>query len=281
MQRVLPLFLPLLLGLQDEWCYKGDSVRYSIKSTVERKRSRELLKYMDLCFGTYRKFLNPRADRLPRRKFTLILYRDREEYKKRGGSGRYGHYDGRCLVGYDDREQMFPTFAHEGMHQFAEICIPRFDRLPPWYAEGIAECIANNKVRSGKLYMCLKDGPVPRLRVPVVQKAIREKKLVKLKDLLAANPRRFQRNHELYYAESWLLCHFLLTYPRYEDPSKQIPNGRYKQVIVRFHNAMLDPKMKVQDAIRKAFVTKDRPLDLAQLEKEFRRYALGFKLGDD
>ena len=68
MRRALPLLLPFLLAMQEKWCYTGDSNRYSIKSTVERNRSRELIKYMDLCFGTYRKFLNPARDRLPRKR---------------------------------------------------------------------------------------------------------------------------------------------------------------------------------------------------------------------
>ena len=102
MRHVLPFLFPLLAGMQDEWCYKGDSVRYSIRSTVERNRSRDLVKYMDLCFDTYRKFLNPAPKRVPKRKFMLILYRNLKEYKSKGGTGRYGHYDGQCLVGYDD-----------------------------------------------------------------------------------------------------------------------------------------------------------------------------------
>ena len=73
--------------MQEKWCYEGSSTRYSIQSTVERNRAHQLLKYMDLCFDAYRKFLNPSRDRLPKRKFTLMLYRDREEYKKRGGKG--------------------------------------------------------------------------------------------------------------------------------------------------------------------------------------------------
>jgi hypothetical protein len=262
---------------RDPWAFEGESVHYTIRSTAEKKAATDLLKYMDLCFDTYRRFLNPAPDRLPRQKFTLVLYKNLEEYKARGGSGRYGHYDGKRLVGYCDPEQMLPTFAHEGVHQFTDICFPNFDRLPSWYSEGIAECIANNEVRQGKLYLCLKKGPVPKIRLYVVQEAIRDGRWVRLKDLLAADRKIFQDQWKLYYATSWLFCHFLLAYPKQEDPSRQIPEGKYKQVVVKFHNAMLDPKTKVDEALRLALVLDGKPLSLDELEKEFREYALSFE----
>lgn len=276
MRRLLFAGLLLACGAQDPWAFEGQSAHYTIQSTGDRKQAQEVLKYMDLCFETYRKFLNPAPERLPQEKFVLVLYRDRDEYKARGGQGRYGHYDGKRLVSYGHPEQMLPTFAHEGMHQFTDLSIPNFERLPAWYTEGIAECIANNEVRGGRLFMCLRKGPVPKLRVPAVQATIRDGTFVRLKDLLRTGREKFQERHELFYAESWLFCHFLLTYPRTEDPAKQIPDGKYKDVIVRFHNAMLDPKMKVDAAIKQAFVHDKKPIDLDELEKEFRDYALGF-----
>lgn len=264
-------------GRRDKWLFEGESAHYTIQSTADKKVAADLLKYMDLCFDTYKRFLNPAPDRLPRQKFTLVLYKDRDEYKARGGSGRFGHYDGRRLVGFHDAEQMLPTFAHEGVHQFTDICIPNYDRLPSWYGEGIAECIANNEVRQGKLYLCLKKGPVPKIRLYVVQEAIRDGRWVRLKDLLVADRKTFQQEWKVYYATSWLFCHFLLTYPKQEDPAKQIPEGRYKQVVVRFHNAMLDPKIKVQDAVTQAFVLEGKPLNFDDLDKELREYALSFE----
>ncbi len=276
MRRTILVLAPALLGLQEDDAFTAESARYSIESTADRRHAQELLKYMDLCFDTYRRFLNPSPDRLPRDKFTLVLYRDAREYKARGGKGRYGHYDGRRLVGFYDPEQMLPTFAHEGMHQFTDLCIPHFERLPPWYGEGIAECIANNEVAGGRLTMCLRRGPIPRLRVPVVREAIRGGKLIRLKDLLVMNQKKFQDNHALCYAESWLFCHFLLTFPKQEDPALQIPEGKYKQVIVRFHNAMLNPRTKVEEAVKLAFVHERQPIDIEELEAEFREYALAF-----
>lgn len=277
MKRALVLALPLLAAAQDPWAFEGESAHYVIQSTADKKTAQEVLRYMDLCFDTYKKFLNPAPERLPKEKFVLVLFRDKDEYKARGGVGRYGHYDGKRLVSYCHPEQMLPTFAHEGVHQFTDICIPHFERLPAWYTEGIAECIANNEVRGGRLFMCLRKGPVPKLRVAAVQEAIRNGKFVSLKDLLKTGKEKFQQNHELFYAESWLLCHFLLTYPKLEDPAKQIPDGKYKDVIVQFHNAMLDPKMKVADAVKRAFVLDRKPIDLDELEKEFREYALAFE----
>lgn len=275
--RIAPWILaPALLGPQEAPPFIAEGTHYVVESTAGRKPAEELLKYMDLCFETYRKFLNPPAHRLPRERFSLVLCRDEAEYKARGGTGRYGHFDGARLVGFHDAEQTFPTFAHEGMHQFTDACIPNASRLPPWYAEGIAECMANNAVLNGRLVLCLRRGPIPRLRLPVVQEAIRAGKFIRLRDLLSMNPKKFQDHHALCYAESWIFCHFLIAFPRREDPSRQIPEGKYKQVLVRFHNAMLDPKMKAEEAVRQAFVHDRKPIDLDELEAELRGYALSF-----
>jgi hypothetical protein len=276
MKRALLALAWALPGLQEEPAFTAEGTRYVVESTADRKHAQELLKYMDLCFETYRRFLNAPTERLPRDKFTLVLYRDAREYKARGGTGRYGHYDGRQLVGFFDAEQMFPTFAHEGMHQFTDVCVPNSGRLPPWYTEGIAECIANNEIVNGRLVMCLRRGPIPRLRAPAVREAIRSGKFIRIKDLLVMGPKKFQDNHAICYAESWLFCHFLLTFPKQEDPSMQIPEGKHKQVVVRFHNAMLNPKTKVEEAVRQAFVHDRKPIDLDELEAEFKEYALSF-----
>lgn len=258
------------------WTWTGESRFYTIQTTAERKHAEEVLEYMDLCFQTYSRFLNPAPERMPKKKFNLILYTGVEEYKKQGGPGRYGHYDGRNLVGYWHENQMLPTFSHEGMHQFTDLCIPNFGRVPSWYSEGIAECIANNEVRKGKLYICLKQGPVPELRVPVIKRALLDGKHIPLKDLLDYDKRKFQQNHRLLYAEAWSFCHFLLAAPKLEDTGKQLPDGKYKQVLVKFHNSLLDPKMTPAQAATAAFRQNNRPMDLAKLEEEWKAYVLDF-----
>jgi hypothetical protein len=266
----MPAFLSLLLLLLQDWSWQGDSKHYRLQTTKDKEQGQKVLKYMDLVFETYKAFLNPEPSRLPKERFTLVLYRDYDEYKKSGGPGRYGHYDGKRLVGYFDPEQMLPTFAHEGMHQFTDLCIPNFGRVPAWYSEGIAECIANNEVRDGKLYMCLQDGPVPKIRVPILQKAIREKKHYPIAKFLELGKREFQADHRVCYAEGWAFCHFLLTYPKYEDRTKRIPDGQYKKALVTFHNAMLDPKRTAADAAKIAF----GGLDLAKLDDKFTEWVL-------
>lgn len=259
--------------------FTSEGLHYSIQSTAGPEPAGNLLRYMDLCFDTYRRLLNPPPERLPPNKFVLVLYRDAREYRRRGGGGRYGHYDGRRLVGYLDPEQMLPTFAHEGMHQFADFCFPDARRLPPWFSEGLAECIANNRILEGRLFMCRRNGPIPRLRAPVVREAIRSGRLIPLRTLLALDSGQFQKNHALCYAESWFLCHFLLTAPLQEDPERQIPDGKYKGVIVRFHNALLNPKIRVEEALRWALIQGGQLIRLDALETEFKAYILSF--GED
>jgi hypothetical protein len=286
MPRVHRLMFVLLLALpalaqETRWLFTGESKHYTIQSTAEKKYAEQVLAYMDLCFETYARFLNPTADRMPKKKFNLVLYTGVDEYKKNGGPGRYGHYDGKNLVGYYHENQMLPTFSHEGMHQFTDICIPSFGRVPSWYSEGIAECIANNEVRQGKLYICLQKGPVPEIRVPVLKRALLDNTHIPLKDLLDYDRRKFQENHKLLYAESWAFCTFLLTAPKLEDRDKQLPDGKYKSMLVKFHNALLDPKMTPAEAATAAFRLNNKPLDLDAFEKEFREWVLKFPYEPD
>lgn len=283
----LLLLLALPVGAQQgpkqapKWTWSGESKHYTLQTTSEKKHGEQVLQYMDLCFETYARFLNPAPDRMPKKKFNLILYTGVDEYKQNGGPGRYGHYDGKNLVGYFHENQMLPTFSHEGMHQFTDICIPNFGRVPSWYSEGIAECIANNEVRSGKLYICLQKGPVPEIRVPVLKRALLDNKHIPLRDLLNYDKRKFQDNHKLLYAESWAFCHFLLGAPKLEDRDKQLPDGKYKKVLVTFHNSLLDPKMSPSEAAASAFRVNGKPVDLEALEKEFRDWVMKFPYEPD
>lgn len=250
---------------------------YNIRSSAPREKAQELLDFMELVFATYMALLKPtNKDEVEKRKFDLILYKDMEEYLKGGapaGSGAY--YNGKELVGYYDDTLMKPFFAHEGMHQFTDVTSKNMKAFPYWFSEGIADCIGNGEVRSGKLYMCVKSGMIARMRLPIIQEAIRTNQSIRLADFLRLDSRSFMRAADLCYAQAWSFCHFLITYPGEEDRSSQIPNGRFRKNLATYYELMRAGGTTHDKAWGEAF--KDIPIDV--LEDTWKKYVLKLDSG--
>ena len=246
------------------------SDHYFLKSTATETQSQELLDFMEIVHKTYMALLKPKNKKaVESREFTLILHKDNKEYMDAGapkGSGAY--YNGKELVGYYDPSNMKPFFAHEGMHQFTDITSKNMDNFPMWFTEGIADCIGNSEVRKGKLYMCVKSGDIARMRLPLIQKAIKDRKAYSLRNLLRLNRRKFMSNAGLCYAQSWSFCHFLMTYPKQEDRGKQIPNGKYRKKLATYYELMRDGGISHDEAWKIAF----KGLTLYELEARWKKY---------
>jgi hypothetical protein len=216
------------------------SKHYDLKTSCSREQGQELLDFMELVHKTYLELLKPEnKEEVEKRRFTLVLYKDAAEYARAGappGSGAF--YNGRELVGWYDLVFMKPFFAHEGMHQFTDATSANFRDFPMWFTEGIADCIGNGEVRNGKLYMCVKSGTISRMRLQLVQAAVKQGAAYPLGRLLTLPRLEFMQNAELCYAQSWSFCHFLITYPKEEDRAVQIPNGRFRKNLAAYYERM-------------------------------------------
>ena len=256
---------------------KHYKLRYS--STTTKEQAQELLKFMDeQVFPNYSFLLGMKEEDLSE-KALLVLHANMKEYIQAGapkGSGAYYSPTEKKLVGYYDPIDMKPIFAHEGMHQFTDLAIPKFNqRVPMWYIEGMADCIGNCELRGKTLFICAINSPIAqKYRLPTLKKAFESGKYFKLNELMRLDRGTFMKNGGLCYAESWALCHFLLNAPRKEIGSDRSLKGKYKKVIVEFHNLMAKGDTKLDDAIKKAFVYNGKPIDINELEKEWKEYVL-------
>ncbi|HLF93232.1 MAG TPA: PDZ domain-containing protein [Planctomycetota bacterium] len=248
------------------------SKHYDLKTSCAPEQGKELLDFMELVHQTYMALLKPEnAAEVEKRKFTVILYRDAEEYVKSGappGSGAY--YNGRELVGWYDATFMRPFFAHEGMHQFTDATSKNFKDFNMWFTEGIADCIGNCEERNKKLYMCVKSGMISRMRLQLIQAAVKAGAAYPLRELLSLPRGEFMRNADLCYAQSWSFCHFLITYPKEEDRAVQIPNGRFRKNLATYYELVRAGGTTHARAWEEAFAG----IPLRDLEEAWKKYVL-------
>jgi hypothetical protein len=268
---------------QEPFTAQFETEHYIVKTTSDKKHANQLGLHMELVYKTYSALLNYREP--IKRKFVVKLYKDHDEYKRNGAGGAaLAHYSPQSkeLVGSYDPDGMYAIMAHEGMHQFTDMVMPEFQKgvtsgeVPTWYSEGIADCIGNCETRSDKLYMCVMSGYIAMMRTIVIQTAIRENRTPPLKEVVRYNQRDYyQKNGRLNYAIGWSFTHFLMTYPKVEDPSKQIPDGKYKKALVAFHN-LLAAGRKRDEAYPIAFGINGGAPDWDRFEKEWKEYVLKF-----
>jgi hypothetical protein len=262
------------LDRKKAWPVVLKSAHYQIHSDATKEQAQKLLDHMELLHATYTRLFA--LSKAPTARLTIVLFKDRKGYEAHGETpkGSVAYYDQRHLVGYYDEERMYNYFAHEGTHQFTDVALKDLSRAPMWFTEGIAECLGNSEVRDGKLFVATRNGRIARENLPVIQKMIREKTYVPLRDLVTLSDGEF-KGREGMYPQSWSLCHFLLAAPGYEDSKCEIPNGKYRPVLSTFITLMSKRSTKLEKALAASFTLKGKPLDLDALEKEWAAYVLG------
>jgi hypothetical protein len=277
----LPFLMPQDRGKKIDLPTTVDSAHYTLKTNATKEQAQELLDFMELVFTTYKALLKPDDPKSAEEKrSTVLLYKDNADYLASGappGSGAYYSLESKNLVGWYDGMFMKPFFAHEGMHQFTDLTSKNFRDFGMWFSEGIADCIGNCEVREKKLYMCMKSGTIARMRLPIVQGAIKQSKHFPLSRLFKLSQRDFmsEANVDLAYAQSWSFCHFLITYPDKEDRAHQIPNGKFRKNLAIYYELVRAGGTNHDKAWAEAF--KGIPLD--QLEELWKKYVLDMDAG--
>ena len=281
--------MPLTACLAALWLAQGkmpaafpeklESKHYELKTSATREQGQDLLDFMELLHQTYTSLLKPdNPAELEKRRFTILLHKDAQEYFKSGapaGSGAYYDPSTKRLVGFYDETFMKPFFAHEGMHQFTDATSKNFFAFNMWFTEGIADCIGNCEVRNKKLFMCVKSGIIARMRLPTIQAAIRAGVAPHLERLMTLPKTVFMRNAELCYAMSWSFCHFLMTFPKDEDRGSQIPDGRYRKNLAGYYEIVRAGGSTHERAWSEAF----KGFPMGELEEEWKKYVLGLDSG--
>jgi hypothetical protein len=255
------------------------SKHYEMKTSASKEEGQELLEFMELVHQTYTALLKPdNPQDLDKKRFTILLYKDMEEYVKAGappGSGAYYDHNTKQLVGWYDTTFMKPFFAHEGMHQFTDATSKNFFNFNMWFTEGIADCIGNCEMRGKKLFMCVKSGMIARMRLQTVQGAIRGGGAPRLERLLTLPKNVFMNNAELCYAMSWSFCHFLITFPKDEDRGNQIPDGKYRKHLAGYYELVRAGGISHEKAWSEAF----KGIPIEEIEEQWKKYVLGLDAG--
>lgn len=251
------------------------SRHYDLSAMTNEEQAKELLDFMEIVHATYLNLLKPDdPDTVDSKRFTLVLYRTKEEYDASGApKGSAAYYNGKRLVGYYDEFAMWGFFAHEGMHQFTDITSRAFRNFPMWFSEGIADCIGNSNVRNGKLYMCLKGGPLARRRLHIIQAALKAGKAYPLKTLLTLPRDKFMGDAKLCYAQAWSFCHFLMCFPDYGNPHAQIPNGRFRKNLAIYYELIRGGNYQHQRAWDEAF----KGYTVDEIETAWKDYVLEYE----
>jgi uncharacterized protein DUF1570/PDZ domain-containing protein len=278
--HVALLLLALVQRQQIDLPTEMSSKHYDLRTNATKEQAKELLEFMDIVWTTYAALLKPDDPATLERRSTMLLYKNAADYHAAGGPPSAGaHYslNSKELVGYYDPVFMRVFMAHEGMHQFTDLTSKNFRDFPMWFSEGIADCIGNSEVRNGKLYMCVKSGMISRMRLPLIQQAIREGKNLLLHRLMRLSQPEFMAPdvQGLAYAQSWSFCHFLMTYPQEEDRSRQIPNGKFRRNLAIYYETVRTGGSGHDKAWKAAFPEPD----LAELEKLWKAYVLELDAG--
>jgi hypothetical protein len=257
----------------------ASSKHYEVRSSATKEEAQELLDFMELVHSTYTTLLKPdNPQDLDKKRNTLVLFKNYDEFVKAGapqGAGAYYDHKTRDLVGYYDTNDMKPFFAHEGMHQFTDATSKNFLNFNMWFTEGIADCIGNSEVRNKKLYMCVKSGRIARMRLPSIQAAIRAGATPPLRRLMTLDRNVFMRNADLCYAMSWSWCHFLITYPKDEDRSVQIPDGKFRKNLAGYYEQIRAGGVSHEKAWAESF----KGFSLDEMEEQWKKYVLGLDPG--
>lgn len=198
---------------------------------------------------------------LPKRKYTITVFSNRDEYKKYGGPATAGgHYDPRVrqlfFFKYQKPEDGQMVLFHEGFHQYLHPFLPS---APQWFNEGF-----------GDYFGAMKFVKVPKeerkvvanwWRLPVVKDLINNDKARPMKELMCMS------RAELYdratqganYAQSWSIIYFLCEYE----------NRKYFPLLGKYFNALRAGKDQ-EESFKAAFSDQD----MKKIDKEWREFIL-------
>jgi len=266
----------------------GDTAHYTInvqKGALNKKTKQtdrqilEELKWkMELLFEKYA--LAFRFQGMMSRKAVLKLHKNKASYLGAGAppsSAAYYNTGSKELVGYEDSEETgiyFNILCHEGCHQFFDLAFPGFyesKEIPMWFSEGLADCFGASEIRGKELYIFTLGGTAA-WRVDAVKQFSQQGQLPAVKDMLQMDQQPFMINAQMMYPQSWSFVHFLWNFP-----SLDAGKGQYHEVVIRLIDGFKVGKPRAE-VYKDAFQVKGKPVDVDQLEREWKAYVKTLKV---
>ncbi|MDP7162566.1 MAG: DUF1570 domain-containing protein [Phycisphaerae bacterium] len=154
-----------------------------------------------------------------RRRFSLYLYRNREDYARHPGiiKGSAGIYNGKSLVATAPPPGgSWGVVQHEGFHQFADKMIR--GRMPIWLNEGLAEYFGGGIWTGDDLVV----GVIPPWRLARLKKLIQAVQLLTMDRMLTMSHREWNEEPaSRNYDQAWSMVHFLV----------HAENGKYQKAL--------------------------------------------------
>jgi len=251
-----------------EMPFTVETDHYVIKTDISARVAQNTAKAMEHLYRAYVKVFRPKNSQAAKKADVVIFEKQKDflAYAKRIhvkprkdtlGFFRARSDNGGEIVTYKrlaSESHTMRTLYHEATHQFVLMMTGVKNPPPLWVNEGLAVYFETSRWRGGKL----KTGLIPRARLRQLQKAIRDKKYIHLRDLV-------QRRHDTFdalcYAESWSLVYFFV----------KANNGRYAERFSNYFRA-LKAGVKHDEAFKK-HLTKD----FGKLERAWKTFALSLK----
>jgi hypothetical protein len=283
--------LGLIAGVLAQARKDGDELKsfssphYDLKHSVSEKRAKEILDYLEKFHDASLELLQPgNAEETGKKKATIVLHGNGIDYQAGNPLPHaHGYYQAGRIVSHDGEPNLtLQVLAHEVIHHLTDITSAKFDIMPSWFVEGLAECLANCDVRDGKFWFCVPTGAVLMGRLPKVQQNMELGRWYPLKsdentmqDLRILPRNDFYDDGSLAYSEAWSLCHFLLTCG--DDGTHPIPQGRYAKNLMTYYKELRTGKATAGEAWTKAFPD----VAIERLEGEWKGFVLALDHGND
>jgi len=246
-----------------------ETEHYRISTPVSQEFADELGKHAELIHRLYTKIF-PKIDKM-KRKFPIVVYADRAEYRKNGGpEGAGGHYSPMIrkleLFRYGKADDTYLVLYHEGMHQFLHEYL---EDAPQWFDEGLGDFFGPSRYvfeeKKGKIVsegMEIRPNP---WRLELIQASIRRGQVRPWRQLMLMSHRELYNPQwiSIHYAQSWSIIYFLCQYGADQGDRK------YFVLLQNYFKAL-----RRGEGQESAFESAFGKVDMPKLEQEWKDFIL-------
>jgi len=258
-----------LLGADAGKEFSLKTKHYEVTTDVSPALARLVGEHMEQILAEYKRRLS-NFKWEERERFKVQVFKNQRDYNRAvpaALTGSTGAFVSRTrllatYLGERTYEEVFRTLYHEGFHQFMYLCISQ--DCPLWLNEGLAEYFSE-ATWNGKGF---ETGQVPPERLMVVQKALREKELLRLQRLFSMESEEWLRSMRMekqrayvQYCQAWSVVHFFI----HSDRGRHLPK-------LLDYLANVASGMNVDVAFERSFGK-----DVNAIERAWRRYIMNLK----
>ncbi|KAF0243990.1 MAG: hypothetical protein FD180_2925 [Planctomycetota bacterium] len=238
-----------------EEAFTEQTAHYLVKTNESEAFAKDLAALIEVAYGEYKAYYGGEEPKLSEKeKMTLYAYRTYEDYRKycvetkaedHLNAAGFARSDSLVVVGWNktnNRQQFLQTMVHEAAHLYF-FQVSKAASPPSWYAEAMATYFEGFNW-DGKAY---KFNFVSESRLPFVRDAMKGKRHIALKDMLAGDALTLINSDSqkalLFYAQCWALNYYLSQTENkeyraaYAEYRKGVASGAAKTLLEYFPDA--------------------------------------------